>query len=98
MTIKSYPSICSINILLLTIFQVYGSKPDNQTLIVSYFNTHSYDVNIFFMIDDEIIFKERGLSNIALSKRYSLRQLQAGNYTIKLNSGGYIYSYPLVLN
>ena len=72
--------------------------PDDQTLIVSYFNVYSNDVNIFFMLDDEVVFEDRGLTGITLSKKYSLRQLPAGKYTVKLYSGGQIYSYPLALN
>ena len=71
--------------------------PDDQTLIVSYFNVYSNDVNIFFMLDD-VVFEDRGLTGITLSKKYSLRQLPAGKYTVKLYSGGQIYSYPLALN
>ncbi len=73
-------------------------RPDDQTLIVSYLNTDLRPVNIFFMIDDEVVFEDRGLTGMALSKRYSLRQLPAGQYTVKLYTGDQIYSYPLVLN
>ncbi len=72
--------------------------PDDKTLIVSYFNMNSNNVNIFFMIDDEVVFEDRGLTEMALSKKYSLHQLPAGKYTVKLYSGGQIYSYPLALN
>lgn len=72
--------------------------PDNQTLIVSYFNAHQNSVNIFFMMNDEVVFEDRGLLDMALSKKYSLRELPAGKYEVKLYSGGQIYSYPLILN
>ncbi len=72
--------------------------PDERTLIISYFNKHSNAINIFFMLDDEIVFEDRGLSDIALSKRYSLKQLPSGKYIVKLYSGGKVFSYPLVLN
>ena len=72
--------------------------PDDKTLIVSYLNTNFNDVNIFFMLDDEVVFEDRGLTEMTVSKKYSLRQLPAGKYTVKLYSGGQIYSYPLALN
>lgn len=73
-------------------------RPDDQTLIVSYYNINSNDVNIFFLVNDEVVFEDRGLTDIAFSKKYSLQRLPAGEYLVKLYSGGQVYSYPFALN
>jgi hypothetical protein len=70
---------------------------DNETLTVSYFNSHKNTVNIRLEKDDEVIFEEKGLLDLALTKKYSLKKLPNGLYTFKLFSGDKIYSYPLVI-
>jgi len=70
--------------------------PDENTLIVTYLNVHQHTVNIFFMQQDNVIFEDRGLTDLALSKRYSLKQLPEGDYEVRLYSAGKIYTYPFV--
>ena len=70
----------------------------NQTLLVSYFNKNSLSINILFMLNNEVVFEDKGLSEISLRKIYSLKQLPKGDYTVKLYSGPEIFSFPFTLN
>ena len=70
---------------------------DDKTLIVSYFNKDGGPVNIFFMVGDEVVFEERGLTERALSKKYSLKQLPGGEYSVRMYASGKTYTYPLVI-
>jgi hypothetical protein len=71
---------------------------DDNSLIVSYLNAKSNTVSIFFERDEEVVFEDRGITDMPVSKRYSLAKLPKGFYTVKLYSGGNIYSYNLSLN
>ncbi len=71
---------------------------DDESLTISYFNSQKNTVNILLeSSDDEVVFEEKGLLDMALSKKYSLKKLPRGEYTVKLNSGGRTYSYPIIL-
>jgi hypothetical protein len=71
---------------------------NDKTLTVSYFNSQKNTVNILLEKDNEVVFEDKGLLDMALSKRYSLKKLPGGEYTVKLKSGEKTYSFPLVLN
>lgn len=71
---------------------------DDNSLIISYLNSKEALVNIFFIKDDDVVFEDRGLTGRAMSKKYSLKQLPRGEYTVKLYAGSKIYTYPLVTN
>jgi hypothetical protein len=70
---------------------------DDAILTVSYINSHKNAVNIRLEKDNETIFEDNGLLDIALNRRYSLKKLPHGEYTAKLLSGDKTYSFPLVL-
>ncbi len=70
---------------------------NNNTLAVSYSNANGKTVNIFFEINDEVVFEDRNISDRIVNKKYSLKQLPKGAYSVKLYSDGNIFSYPLVL-
>ena len=71
---------------------------NGNELAVTYLNSESKNVSIFFELADEVIFEDRNLTQTPISKRYSLKKLPKGNYTVKLYSGGNIYSYSMALN
>jgi hypothetical protein len=70
---------------------------NNETLVVSYPNVNNKVVSIYFEMDNEVVFEERDIKGTQLSKKYSLKKLPKGHYSVKLNSDGKLYSYPLVI-
>lgn len=70
---------------------------DAKTLVISYYNALSETVNVFFMMDDEVIFEDRGIPDVAITKKYSLQKLPAGDYVVKVYAGSMVFSYPLNL-
>jgi hypothetical protein len=70
---------------------------DNETLAVSYPNLNGKSVNIFFELNNEVIFEDRNIVEKVVSKKYSLKKLPKGEYSVKLYSDGNIFSYPLVI-
>jgi hypothetical protein len=70
---------------------------DDKTLTVSYINAKKNAIKILLESDNDVIFEERELVDIALSKRYSLKNLPPGEYTAKLYSGSNTYSFPIIL-
>ncbi len=71
---------------------------DDGSLIVSYLNAKENPVNIFFEYNGEVVFEERDIRDMPVSKRYSLARLPRGNYIVKLYSGGRIYDFNMTLN
>ncbi len=70
---------------------------NEDILIVSYLNAKMNKVNIFFELNDNVIFEERNISDYPVRKKYSLGKLPHGNYVVKLYSGSKIYQYPLAV-
>lgn len=70
---------------------------DEEILLVSYLNTKNNNVNIFFEINEDIVFEERNIQEMPVSKKYSLEKLPPGDYIVKLYSGGEIYQYPVAV-
>jgi hypothetical protein len=70
---------------------------DDKVLVISYINSKKYVINISLESGYETIFEEKNILDIALSKRYSLKQLPPGKYTVKLSNGNDTYNFPLVL-
>ncbi len=70
---------------------------DNNSLIISYHNSFSEMVNIFFIRGDEVVFEDRGISALQILKRYPLEKLPRGQYTVQLYSNGLIYPFSMVL-
>jgi hypothetical protein len=70
---------------------------DDETLTVSYINSHKNEVNIRLEKDNDVVFEDKGLLDMALSRKYSLKKLPDGEYIVRLFSGEKTYSFPLVL-
>lgn len=70
---------------------------DENILIISYLNAKDNDVNIFFELNEDVVFEERNITGSPISRKYSLKKMPQGDYTVKLYSGGYIYQYPLAV-
>ncbi|MGD2034722.1 MAG: hypothetical protein PVF73_06690 [Bacteroidales bacterium] len=70
---------------------------NEDILIVSYLNAKMNTVNIFFELDDDVVFEERNIKGNPVSKKYSLKKLPHGEYLVKLYSGGNVYEYPLAV-
>jgi hypothetical protein len=70
---------------------------NNETLVVSYSNVNNKKVSIYFELDQEVVFEEMDLSGSQITKKYSLKKLPKGKYSVKLNAGGKLYDYPLVI-
>jgi hypothetical protein len=71
---------------------------DDETITISYFNSKKDKINILLESgDDDVIFEEKGIFDLALSKKYSLKNLPRGEYTAKLSSGSKTYSFPIFL-
>ncbi len=70
---------------------------NEDILIISYLNAKMSKVNIFFELNDDVVFEERNITGTPVSKKYSLSRLPHGNYVVKLYSGSKIYEYPLAV-
>lgn len=70
---------------------------NEDILIISYFNAKNNKVNIFFEMDDNVVFEERNITGTPVKKKYSLKRLEHGEYIVKLYSGSKIYEYPLAV-
>lgn len=70
---------------------------NNEVLAVNYPNINGKTVNIFFELNDEVVFEDRNISEKIINKKYSLKQLPKGEYAVKLYSEGNIFTYPLVI-
>lgn len=70
---------------------------NEKILLVSYLNAKNNNVNIFFEINEDVVFEERNIQEMPVSKKYSLEKLPPGDYIVKLYSGGIIYQYPLAV-
>jgi hypothetical protein len=69
----------------------------DETLAVSYVNDKGKSVNIRFELNNEVVFEDRNIYEASVNKRYSLKQLPKGEYSVKLCSDGNTFSYPLVI-
>jgi hypothetical protein len=54
-------------------------------------------VNIYFEMNNEVVFEERDIKDVQLSKKYSLKKLPKGSYNVKLYSDGNEYHYPVAI-
>ncbi|MBN1597053.1 MAG: hypothetical protein JW894_02060 [Bacteroidales bacterium] len=70
---------------------------NNEVLAVSYLNPEYSKVNVFFELNDDVLYEDRAISGSPISRKYSLKQLPKGEYTVKLYSDGKIFSYPLAI-
>jgi len=70
---------------------------NGEVLAVNYPNVNGKSVNIFFELNNEVVFEDRNISEKIVNKKYSLKQLPKGEYDVKLYSGGNIFTYPLVI-
>lgn len=70
---------------------------NNDELAVTYLNTLGKNVSIYFELSDEVIFEDRNLTQTPITKKYSLKKLPKGNYTVKLYAGNNIFSYSMAL-
>ena len=70
---------------------------DGDVLAVSYLNSQGKNVSIFFELSDQVIFEDRNLTQTSITKKYSLKKLPKGDYTVKLYAGGNIFSYSMAL-
>ena len=70
---------------------------DNETLMVSYPNINNKKVNIYFELNNEVVFEDNEIRGTLLSKKYSLKKLPKGEYSVNLNTDGRLFSYPLVV-
>ncbi len=70
---------------------------DEEILLVSYLNAKNNNINIFFELNEDVVFEERNIQGMPVSKKYSLEKLPPGDYVVKLYSGGIIYQYPLAV-
>jgi hypothetical protein len=70
---------------------------NGDLLAVSYPNLNGKSVNIFFELNNEVVFEDRNISDKVVNKKYSLKQLPKGEYSVKLYSEGSIFTYPLVI-
>jgi hypothetical protein len=100
---KSYQKGFSINNKTATIIKKKKEiKPvfrllNEEILLVSYLNAMNNNVNIFFEINEDVVFEERNIQEMPVTKKYSLEKLPPGEYIVKLYSGGKIYQYPLAV-
>lgn len=73
-------------------------KLDNNTsLLISYLNANLNSVSIFLEKDEEVVFEDRNIVDMPLSRRYSLSKFPKGFYVVKLYSGGKVYTFDLSL-
>jgi hypothetical protein len=70
---------------------------DDETLFVSYLNPDNKEVNIYFELNNEVVFEDRGLKGSQLSKKYSLKKLPKGAYDVKVYSDGRVFNYPVAI-
>jgi hypothetical protein len=70
---------------------------NGEVLAVNYPNINGKSVNIFFELNNEVVFEDRNISEKIVNKKYSLKQLPKGEYDVKLYSEGNIFTYPLVI-
>ena len=70
---------------------------DEEILLVSYLNSKNNNVNIFFELNEDVVFEERDIKGTPVNKKYSLKKLPRGDYIVKLYSGGKIYQYPVAV-
>lgn len=70
---------------------------NNSSLLISYLNANLNSVSIFLEKDEEIVFEDRNIVDMPLSRRYSLSNLPKGPYVVKLYSGGKVYTFSLSL-
>jgi hypothetical protein len=70
---------------------------NGEVLAVNYPNINGKSVNIFFELNNEVVFEDRNISEKIVNKKYSLKQLPRGEYFVKLYSEGNIFTYPLVI-
>jgi hypothetical protein len=70
---------------------------NNETLAISYPNVNNKTISIYFELNNEVVFEEREIKGTQLSKKYSLKKLPKGEYSVKLNSDGKLFSYPVVI-
>jgi hypothetical protein len=57
---------------------------DDQTLLVFYKNPLGKSIDISFERNNEVVFEDHKINETILNKRYSLKQLPRGNYTLRL--------------
>jgi hypothetical protein len=70
---------------------------NNETLVVSYPNVNNKNVSIYFELNNEVVYEDRDIKGTQLSKKYSLKKLPKGEYSVKLNSDGKLFNYPVVI-
>lgn len=76
---------------------VFRYLEDSKAMYLSYLNTRGDAVNVFIEDDGKIVYEERGITDISIQKKYSLRQLPQGTYSVKLYAGGNIFQYEFTV-
>jgi hypothetical protein len=93
--IKKRFLISNNKIKMETIIEPIFRVLDNNMLMVFYKNTQGKPVNIAFEQSNQVVFEEKNITEPILNKRYSLKQLPRGQFTVKLYSDDDVFNYSL---
>jgi len=70
---------------------------NEDALFISYSNSANNNVSVFFESYNDVLFEDRDISGTQISKKYSLKQLPKGEYTVKVNVDGKVFPYLLTV-
>jgi len=68
---------------------------DNETLLVFLNNPERKNIDIAFENNKEVIFEDKNVNEALLNKRYSLKKMPKGYFTIKLWIDDELYQYSI---
>jgi hypothetical protein len=68
---------------------------DNETLLVFLNNPERKNIDIAFENNKEVIFEDKNVNEALLNKRYSLKKMPKGYFTIKLWVDDELYQYSI---
>jgi hypothetical protein len=66
-------------------------------LFIVYKNPDQQKVSVSFNKNGKAVFKDSGSSAMEFKKKYTLKDLDSGEYTVELNSSSKVYTYKLAI-